>query len=68
MKTVYSAIFAILVGVGMIGQWLASFLSKNIPELNTEPIRIKFHIAAEMITALILLVSGVLLLAGTAIG
>ena len=48
---VYSAIFAIFVGVGMIGQQLASFLSNKIPELKTEPIRIWFHIAAELITA-----------------
>ncbi len=65
---VFSAIFALLVGAGMIGQWLASFLSKNIPELKTEPIRIGFHIAAEMATALLLLVSGVMLLAGIPAG
>ena len=65
---IYSAIFVILVGAGMIGQWLVLFLSKSIPELKTEPIRIKFHIAAEMVTALMLVVSGVLLLAGVSAG
>ncbi len=34
----------------MIGQWSASYLTKQILELETEPIRIAFHIAAEMIT------------------
>ena len=55
----FSAIFAIIVGLGMIGQWTASFLSKQIPELKTEPIRIWFHIAAEMATALGLIAAGI---------
>jgi hypothetical protein len=65
---VFSAIFTIIVGFGMLGQWLASFLSKQIPELKTEPIRIWFHIAAEIITALMLVVSGILLLTGALAG
>lgn len=65
---IYSAVFAILVGLGMIGQWLISYLAGKIPELKTEPIRIGFHIAAEMATALILLLSGLLLLLGAAAG
>jgi len=55
----FPAIFAIVVGLGMIGQWIASFLSNKIPELKTEPIRIWFHIAAEMATALCLIGAGV---------
>jgi len=55
----FPAVFAIVVGLGMIGQWTASYLTKQIPELKTEPIRIKFHIAAEMLTAASLLVAGI---------
>jgi len=58
----FPAVFAILVGVGMIGQWTASFISKQIPELKTEPIRIGFHLAAELTTALCLIISGIGLL------
>jgi len=58
----FPAVFAILVGVGMIGQWTASFIGKKIPELKTEPIRIGFHLAAELITALCLILSGIGLL------
>ena len=65
---IFPAVFAILVGVGIIGQWLALILSNEIPELKTEPIRIRFHIAAEMATALLLLVSGILLLSRAALG
>jgi len=55
----FPAVFAILVGVGMIGQWAASFIGKQIPELQSEPIRIRFHIAAEMVTAICLNLAGV---------
>ena len=58
----FPAIFAIIVGLGMIAQWTASYLSKKIPELKTEPIRIWFHIAAEMVTALCLISAGIGLL------
>lgn len=56
------AVFAIIVGLGMIGQWMASFIGKQVPELKTEPIRLWFHIAAEMTTALCLIISGIGLL------
>jgi len=55
----FSAVFAILVGLGMIGQWGVSFFSHQIPELETEPVRIGFHLAAEMATAIGLIVAGV---------
>lgn len=60
----YSAIFAIAVGLAMIGQWSLSYLSGGIPELEHEPIRIGFHIVAEMVTAMSLIVSGIALLSG----
>ncbi len=60
----FPSIFAIVIGLGMIGQWTMSFISKQIPELETEPIRIWFHIIGELITALALIISGIGLLAG----
>jgi hypothetical protein len=58
----FPALFAILIGIGMIAQWTLSYVKGQIPELQTEPIRIKFHIAAEMFTAAFLLVAGIGLL------
>jgi len=58
----FPAVFAIIVGIGMIGQWTVSYLSKQIPELKSEPIRIGFHLAAEIATAISLIVSGIGLL------
>ena len=51
-------IFSIVVGTGMIGQWSVSYAAKQIPELTTEPYRIWFHIAGEIATALMLIISG----------
>jgi hypothetical protein len=64
----FPAIFAIIVGIGMIVQWALSYFSKQIPELKTEPIRILFHLAGELITALALIAGGVGLLVGWAWG
>jgi hypothetical protein len=64
----FAAIFAIIVGIGMIAQWTMSYLSKQIPELKTEPIRIGFHLAAEGVTALCLIISGIGLLLGAGWG
>ncbi len=61
MLAAFSAIFSILVGLGMIGQWISSYLSRQIPELEHEPVRIFFHLAAELATALSLITGGIAL-------
>ena len=65
---VFPALFAIIVGLGMIGLWSMLLLTKQVPELETEPLRIRFHIAAEFITAIALLFGGVGLLSGQSWG
>lgn len=55
----FASVFAIVVGLAMIIQWAMSYISKQIPELETEPIRIWFHIAGEMVTALMLIIGGI---------
>ena len=64
----FFAVFAIVIGVGMIGQWAASYVTRQIPELETEPYRIWFHIVGEMVTAVLLILGGVGLLAGRSWG
>lgn len=56
--------FAILVGAAMAVQWSVSLLSGGVPELQTEPIALGFHLAAEAITAAVLIVSGAASLRG----
>ena len=64
----FSAIYAITVGIGMLGQWAMSYLTQQIPELKTEPIRIGFHIMAEILTAMALILSGIGLLTAASWG
>lgn len=57
-------IYAIIIGIGIIGLWIMLYRTKQIPELKTEPIAIKFHLTAEMTMGLLCLTSGILLLLG----
>ena len=61
---IFSAVYAIVIGIGILGMWSFLLLTKQVPELETEPIRIRFHIAAEFITAIALVVGGIGLLTG----
>ena len=64
----FAAIFAIIVGAGMIGQWTMSYITKQIPELKSEPYRIAFHLAGEMATAILLIVAGAAVLSAQSWG
>jgi hypothetical protein len=59
---IFPSIFALIVGIGMIGMWGVFYFTNQIPELESEPIRIKFHLAGEFITALLLIIAGIALL------
>ena len=61
-QQIFPAVFAIITGTGMLVLWTMLFASKQIPELATEPLRIGFHIAAEMVTALLLISGGISIL------
>lgn len=61
-----SAWFCIVVGLMMLLQWGFFIGAGQVPELQTEPIRIALHLLAEALTALLLVVSGINLLKGAA--
>jgi len=64
----FSAIYAILVGVLMMGQWSLSLARGQVPEVETAPIRIAAHLVAEFLTAVALIVGGVGMLGHVAWG
>jgi hypothetical protein len=64
----FAAIYAMVVGCMMIGQWSLSLVKGQVPELKTEPVRILFHIVAEFVTASALIAGGVGLLIGSTWG
>jgi hypothetical protein len=65
---IFASIFALVVGLGMIGQWILFLATGQVPELKTEPLRIRFHLAAEFATAIALLTGGLALLTNQAWG
>lgn len=58
----FSAWYLILVGVLMFGQWGFFLAAGSVPELQTEPYRIGFHLAGEFATAACLIAGGIGLL------
>ncbi len=67
-KTKSAAIFAIVVGISMLGMWTVFYLTGNIPELETKPVELAFHLFAEFITAVLLISAGAGLLKATSWG
>lgn len=57
-----SGIYQILLGAGMLGIWVLHVLRGEIPELQTEALRITAHLLAEGATAISLLISGFFIL------
>jgi hypothetical protein len=55
----YPAWYGIVVGCLMIVQWILSIVSGGVPELQSEPWRIGFHLAAEFATAIMLIIGGI---------
>lgn len=53
-----ASIYSIFVGISMIGLWVMLLTTDQVPELALEPYRIMAHILAEVVTAVLLLVSG----------
>jgi len=55
---IFTAWYAILVGILMVAQWTFFLATGSVPEVQTEPIRLAFHLAAEFATAICLIVAG----------
>lgn len=55
----FPAWYGILVGVLMISQWTFTLFAGAVPEFETVPWEIAFHLAAEFSTALLLLLGGI---------
>jgi hypothetical protein len=54
-----AALYSILVGLAIIVTWIMLLSTGQVPELETAPLDITFHIIAEFITAGVLLAGGI---------
>jgi len=64
----FAAWYGIIVGMLIFGQWVFFLVTRQVPELKTEPVRIAFHLAGEFLTAAALIAGGVGLLVQNALG
>ena len=54
--------YSIFIGILVIGFWIMSLSTGNVPELETEPIEIYFHLSSEFLMAILAIISGIGLL------
>jgi hypothetical protein len=57
-----TGIYQVLVGTGILGIWTLLGLKREIPEFDTAPWQITMHISAEVITGILLFLSGLYVL------
>lgn len=58
----FAGLFALIVGLLMFGQWAFSLASGGAADFQAAPLAIGFHLAADVLTALALVLSGLALL------
>jgi hypothetical protein len=54
----YSIGFALAVGASIIAWWTVVFATGQVPELTGAPVQLAFHVAAEILTAVVLIAAG----------
>ncbi len=52
------AIYAIIIGIAILGMWITFLVTDQVPEIKTTPVKITYHLIAEFLTALLLLIGG----------
>ena len=58
----YLTIVPVLIGVGMLGFWIFAVATRRVSEIESGGVEIRFHIAAEVATGLVLIVGGLAVL------
>ncbi|MBN2504725.1 MAG: hypothetical protein JXB20_05210 [Bacilli bacterium] len=62
MKEKIIGIIYIVLGIGIIGLWTMLIGTDQVPEFETEPVGIAFHIAIEVMMGIMAILSGIALL------
>ena len=56
------SVFSLIIGILMLSMWSFFLVTGNVPELETRTAEIILHLVAEFSTAVLLIISGILLL------
>jgi len=54
-----TSLYCIIIGISMMLLWIALLLSNQVPELVIAPVKILYHLIAEFLTAILLIISGI---------
>ncbi|MFX1503837.1 MAG: hypothetical protein ACFFDH_22945 [Promethearchaeota archaeon] len=55
----FASIYIILIGITMLCMWLFLLIKREVPELKTKPTQIFFHLVAEFLTSIMLIIGGI---------
>jgi len=53
-----AAVYSIIIGIVIIGSWLFSIATNQVTEIEIAPLQISYHLIAEFLTAVLLLIGG----------
>ena len=54
-----ASIYTLIIGIAMLCTWFMLLIKRKVPELNTKPTQIYFHLGAEFLTAIMLIIGGI---------
>ncbi|MFX0028988.1 MAG: hypothetical protein ACFE8B_07255 [Candidatus Hermodarchaeota archaeon] len=54
-----ASIYTIIIGIAMLCMWIFLLGKKEVPELATKPTQISFHLIAEFLTSVMLVIGGI---------
>jgi hypothetical protein len=54
-----ASIYIIIIGIAMLSMWIFLLGKREVPELSTKPTQIYFHLIAELITSVALIIGGI---------
>jgi hypothetical protein len=54
-----ASIYVIIIGIAMLCMWLMLLMKKEVPDLNTKPTQLYFHLIAEFLTSVMLIIGGI---------
>ncbi|NVM36571.1 MAG: hypothetical protein HWN81_13325 [Candidatus Lokiarchaeota archaeon] len=59
MIELIASIYIILIGIAMLCMWFLLLLKREVPDLKTKPTQIFFHLIAEFLTSIMLIIGGI---------
>ncbi|MFX1378430.1 MAG: hypothetical protein ACFFA4_05000 [Promethearchaeota archaeon] len=54
-----ASIYVIIIGITMLCMWFLLIMKREVPELKTKPTQIYFHLIAEFLTSIALIIGGI---------